>query len=247
MRCSRLFACAHRLQYPASLYIVLTLIVLPTVLIAGNRHWLLALVASGLVWLSAQAFADFLSPLTHSWYLNPFAWQFLFTIGLIVGIKWDSRQPALSLVARHRWVVAAAWVVVVAGVVHRLLYSRSGLDIAWLQLDPETVLRMKENLSFVRITHFLSVALLVAIYFRQDSPILKWSISAPVIKTGAQSLELFSLSCVLGTLVDIVALTLSPSFVDRVLIDGAAFLLLALVAITLAYRRTMVGGVAALR
>jgi hypothetical protein len=221
------------------LYIILTLIVIPALLIAGDRHWLLALVVSGLTWAGAQIFADFLAPLTHRWYLNPFAWQFLFTIGLIVGMKWDSKQPILPFFSRHRWVMVAAWAIVVGAVLHRLLSSR-GFDVTWLRLEPSTLSNMKENLSPLRLVHFLSVALLLAVYFRRDSSLLKWSISMPVIKTGMHSLEVFSLSVVLNYFVNIIVLTGSPSLGDRLLIDSIAFLLLALTAIALAYRRARV-------
>lgn len=220
-------------------YIVVTLVIIPAVLIAGRRHWLLALTISGLTWIAAQIFADFLAPLTHRWYVNPFAWQFLFVIGLSFGTKWDSEQPLLPLLAQRRWLITAAWTIVIGAALHRVLYSHSGFDIAWLRLEPDTLAAMKENLSPIRLAHFLSVALLVAIYFRRDSALLKWPVVMPVIKTGMHSLEVFSLSCVLDFLANIIVMTGSTSFFDRLLVDGGAFLLLALTATALAYRRTM--------
>jgi hypothetical protein len=219
--------------------IAMTLVLIPALLIAGNRHWLLALGISVLTWVAAQGFAGFLAPLSHRWYVNPFAWQFLFVIGLIFGMKWDSRQPLLPLLAQRRWLIAAAWTIVIGAALHRVLYSHSGFDIAWLRLEADTLAAMKENLSPIRLVHFLSVALLVAVYFRRDSALLKWPVVTPVIKTGMHSLEVFALSCVLDFLANIIVMTGSPSFSARLLIDGGAFLLLALTAMALAYRRTV--------
>jgi OpgC protein len=88
--------------------------------------------------------------------------------------------------------------------------------------------------------HFLSVALLVSVYFRRDNALLKWSVSRLMIKIGQHSLEIFSLSVVFDVLLNIVVLTGAPSLSERILMDGIAFLLLALSAIALAYRRETV-------
>ena len=222
------------------LYIALTLFVVPTLLIAGDRHCLLALAVSGLTWAGAQIFADTLAPLTHRWYPNLFAWQFLFAIGLVVGMKWDSKRPVLPLLSQTRWVMVAAWTIVIGAFFYRLLSARSGFDVAWLRPPPGTWSSMKANLCFIRLAHFLSVTLLVAVYFRRDSPLLQWPIVRPVIKTGMYSLELFSLAVVLDVIVNIVVLTCFPSLLDRFLMDSIAILLLALTAIALANRRAMV-------
>ena len=47
------------------LYIILTLVVVPAFFIAGERYRLLALATSGVIWVGAQNFSDFLAPLTH--------------------------------------------------------------------------------------------------------------------------------------------------------------------------------------
>jgi hypothetical protein len=222
------------------LYIVLTLAVVPALLVAGDRYRAPALAASGLIWVGSQIFADFVAPLTHRWYLNPFAWQFLFAIGVFVGMKWDSERPILPFPSQRRRIVIAAWAIVIGSFLYRLLSSHSGFDIAWLRLDPATLSSMKENLSPVRLLHFLSVALLVSVYFRRDNALLKWSVSRLMIKIGQHSLEIFSLSVVFDVLLNIVVLTGAPSLSERILMDGIAFLLLALSAIALAYRRETV-------
>jgi hypothetical protein len=221
------------------LYIVLTLVIVPTFLIAGERYRLLALAACGAIWAGSQIFFDFMAPLTQRWYLNPLAWQFLFAIGAFVGMKWDSAQPILPLPLRSRWIIMTAWTIVIAAFLYRVLSSHVGFDVAWLRLEPTALVKMKENLSPARLVHFLSVALLVAVYFRPDSSLLKSSLSIPVAKAGMRSLELFSLTVVLDVLMNIIVLAGNPSVRDRLLLDGVAFLLMAFTAIALTHRRKM--------
>src|SRR5262245_59862463 len=221
------------------LYIVLTLFVVPAFLGAGDRYRLPALAISGIAWAASQIFPDVMAPLTSRWYLNPLAWQFLFVIGLFVGSQYDSAQPFLFSLARFRWVVVVAWIIVVGTFLYKLMAARSGFDITWLHFEPSTLISMKENLSPLRLVHFLSVVLLVAVYFGRDNAMLKWPIAWPVIKTGMHSLEVFSLTVVLDVLENLIVITVDPSIRDRLVMDGIAFLLMALVALALARRRKM--------
>lgn len=135
--------------------------------------------------------------------------------------------------------MVAAWAIVVGALVYRVLSARSGFNVSSLRLEPGTWSTMKDNLSPVRLIHFLSIALLVSVYFRQDSPILRWTISKPLIKTGMHALEVFSLSVVLTTIVNIVVLTGARSLSERLIVDSIGFALLALTAFALARRRAL--------
>ena len=215
------------------LYIILTLVVVPAFLIAGERYRLLALATSGVIWMGAQIFSGFLAPLTHHLILNPLAWQFLFVIGLFVATKRDFKQPTLLSRSQLHWAVVAASTIVVGVFLYKLLQARSGFDVAWMRLEPSTLASMKEDLSPIRLVHFLSVALLIAVYVRRDSAFLKWPISMPLIKTGMHSLQVFSLVVVLGNIVNLIVLTGDPPLRDRLVMDGIAFLLMALTGIAL--------------
>jgi hypothetical protein len=222
------------------LYIVLTLLLVPAFLLPGERNWLSTLAISSFIWGTAQIFADFPAALTHRWYFNPCAWQFLFAIGLVVGMKWDTEKPVLSFLSQKPWLVASAWLVVIGTLLYKVVSSRIGLNVDWLRIDAYTASTMKQNLSPLRLVHFLSVALLVGIYVRQNNPILKWSICKPVIQTGMHSLEVFSLSIVLDCFVNIVVLAESPSLGVRLLMDCMGFLLLALTAAAFTHRTATV-------
>jgi hypothetical protein len=218
------------------LYIVLTLVNVPAFLIAGERHCVLALAISALIWVGSQVFSEFMAPLTNRWGgFNPFAWQFLFSIGIFVGLKWDSRQPILPSLAQLRWILVVAWTIVISAFIYKLFLfvsSRCGFDVAWLRIGD-----MKANLSAIRILHFLSVALLVAIYFRRDSALFESLIATPVIKAGRHSLEVYSLTVVLTMVANIVVLAGTPSLRDRLLIDIIGFLSMALLATALEHGR----------
>lgn len=221
------------------IYIALTLLVVPALLAMQGRYRIPALVVSGLAWAACQFYPDAMAPLTQRLFLNPFAWQFLFAIGVTFGAQKDLNQLVLPNSQLRRWLVATAWAVVVGAFLYKVMASRLGLDIASLRFDPATVIVMKENLAPARLVHFLSVALLVATYFRRDSAILRWRIADPVIKAGKHSLEVFSLSVVLTTMDNIFVLTSSPSLGGRLAADALAFACLALSAAALAHHRTL--------
>lgn len=227
-------------------YMMLTLVIVPAFLGAGDRYRLPLLAISGLIWAISQIFSDVILPLTNRWYFNPLAWQFLFVIGLFVGSRYDTKQSTLSSLSQRQFIVITAWIIVISTLVYKLLAARSGFDIGWLRFDPNSWVGTKENLSPLRLVHFLSVALLVTTYFRRNSAFLNWRISLPVIKTGVHSLEVFSLSLVLGVLENLILITVHLSIRDQLTMDGLAFLLMALTAIALAHRRSVLVKTAAM-
>src|SRR5262245_46061038 len=118
------------------------------------------------------------------------------------GVKWDSAKPAMQLLAGLKWLVPLAWTIVAAALFYRLftrVSSLVGLDTTWIRIPVSEWSHMKENLSPVRLLHFLSVALLVATYIPRTSTPLGWSMAPLLIESGKHSLELFSLSVVLST------------------------------------------------
>lgn len=223
------------------LYILLTLIVMPAFLVVHERYRLVALAISGVVWLGAQIFSDFLAPLSRHLALNPLAWQFLYVIGLFIATKRDFLRSLFTSHSQLSWAVKCAFTIVIVALCYRLVAARSGFNVAWMQIEPSALEAMKVNLSPIRIIHFLSVALLVAVYVRRDSFFLKWSISMPLVKAGMHSLQVFSLVVVLDNLINLIVLTREPDLYERLLLDAIAFLVLALFAIALPSTRQAIG------
>jgi hypothetical protein len=214
------------------LYIALTVIVVPVFVATRGWHRQLALAVSALIWIACQLFPSAMV-VTPTPFLNPLAWQFLFAIGVTIGIERGNGQ----LSSWPRGMVAAAWTVVIGAFAYRILIAQSGFDISSLRITPDTNDAMKENLSPIRLLHFLSVALLVAVYVPRNLPILKWRIAQPAIIVGRHSLEIFSLSIVLTTMANIFVHIGAPSLTIRLVADALVFACLALTAVFLAHHR----------
>jgi hypothetical protein len=72
-----------------ALYIVLTSFAIPFFLLGSKRSPFLALAVSGLVWSLSGKLSELSAPVFMGWYLNPFAWQFVFVVGMYFGVNWD--------------------------------------------------------------------------------------------------------------------------------------------------------------
>ncbi len=209
-------------------YVAMTLVAVP-ILMAGFRHNAAAtLAASALVWGLCQSFLGSLLSLEGYWFMNPFAWQFLFAIGMFFGTKRESTLPYLQ-----PSIVAMAWAIVVAAFLYKFVTRVSphlGFDVGWLTISQPTLAEMKMDLSPLRLIHFLSVALLVARYLEATSTLLQWRVFAPVLQIGARSLEIYSLTVVLSVVAGIVVTIYHPSLQGKVLMDVVFFALMALTA-----------------
>jgi hypothetical protein len=207
-------------------YIAMTLAAVP-ILVAGFRYRPMAtLAASLLVWALSQTFSGPLLSVGDYWAINPFAWQFLFTIGMFFGFE---RKSVLSDLPSS--LPATAWVIVVSAFLYRIILRASphlGFDLGWLNFSPSTLVEMKINLSALHLIHFLAVALLVNRYFRPTSPLLQWPLFAPLIQVGARPLEIYSLTVVLSVLAHLVVTIYHPTLQGKILMDGVIFVLMTL-------------------
>ena len=207
-------------------YIVMTLIGVPIFLVGFRRDATLTLVASALVWAFSQKFFGSLLSLGDYWALNPFAWQFLFGIGMFVGVK---RKSPL-----HDWqwsLVPIAWTVVSVALVYKGIMRVShhlGMDADWLAISPSTLIEMKTNLSALRLIHFLSVALLVTRYLDPTSGLLRRPALAPIINMGTRSLEVYSITVILSLSAHIIVNIYHPHTLDKILIDCVIFAIMLL-------------------
>lgn len=224
------------------IYILLTLMVIPLFLAGAQYSASLTLGLSGLIWIISQFYPNlvpywidsFNPSLVPYWinYFNPIAWQFLFSIGMFIGTKYESPPQLLVTIQRSGLVLMAAWAIVILSFLckHPLFFSSQlHLDLGWLQIPYPMV--AKSNLAVVYLLHFLSVALLVATYLKASNPMFRWAGSRPFIAAGRRSLELYSLSTVLS--VGIFVAGEGASFVGKVGLDSIAIVLMALTAIAL--------------
>lgn len=217
------------------LYIPLTTLIVPLFLFCGQRFAGFALFVSGLVWALVQIDPTFTPAAVHHWYLNPFAWQFLFSIGMLLGIKWNTISIS-ELRARAPWLLRAAWSVAIAALLYKACVFFSpylGRNAESLTFSGSTLALMKQNLSPLRIASFLSLAALLAAYFRPTNPIFQLSLSVPIVWAGMHSLVLFSLSVVLSACVNILISAYHPLLGGRLVLDVFAVVVMTLAALRL--------------
>jgi hypothetical protein len=132
-------------------------------------------------------------PEPGGWFFNPLAWQLVFTLGVLAGVRWGERPPRRSFIVQ-----ALCLGVTVAGalIVTDGLGLLPGLrDHAYAMLDVG-----KQNLGAARLVNFLAVAYLLA-----TTPLLGALACTPggeaAQSLGRRSLPVFAVSsllCALG-------------------------------------------------
>jgi hypothetical protein len=217
------------------LYIILTVAVVPAFVLARGSPKFLLLAVSALIWGAAQIIDT--TQLTPNLFFNPFAWQFLFSIGVMFGVDRELGSPTLGYLQGLRWVLLLAWSIVLIALCIRILSIRSIFDVHALRLDPSVATAMKQNLAPLRLIHFLSVAYLVSSYFATHSRILKFRLASPLIMMGANSLQVFCFSLVLSHALNVLILVHTPSLAEWLALDVVAFAALAVAAAAASFRR----------
>jgi hypothetical protein len=129
-------------------------------------------------------------PEPGTWFLNPFAWQLVFTIGIVAGIKW-----ARTGVPHSRILLLASGVIVVFGamVVSRGLGLLPGLrESVFDRLD-----LVKQNLGWVRLLHFLALAYIVS-QLPVFATLARTTIGREFQRLGRHSLAIFAFGTLLS-------------------------------------------------
>jgi len=195
------------------LYIVL-LLMTPTLLLLARRSDWLMLTASAALYAAARVFALNLPhwPLDGSWYFNPFAWQFIFVLGIFVGrriknggIGYDRRAFVVTLA-----VVAASAVVATDAL---RLIPRLSLD-AHVLLDTT-----KTDLGLARLVHFIALAYLIGqsgvARLLRSTPIY-----APLALMGRHSLPVFATGSLLTAIGEVIVDTRAEDFTHPLPLGG---------------------------
>ncbi len=214
------------------LYIAL-LLGLPLLILLMRRHMLLGLVPSAVLWAVAILLHWNLPgfPEGRLWYFNPLAWQFLFTIGVAMGLRgadmpWPRWLPAAALgFAAVAALLAANWTLHAAfprvpNLVH--------LPEAWFE---------KTSLPPLRILSILSLAVLVADRIPRNA---RWFASRwawPVMLCGQHSLEVFCRTIVLAVLANFLLGLLDYTLPMQLTINAAGVLVMIGFALLLAWFR----------
>ena len=217
------------------LYLELTVVAIPAFLLYSANGYRNALIASGLIWALSQSYPNVLPHLADHSYFNPLAWQFIFCIGMFVGTSYTTGSNPLERLQSRKWIIVA-WSIVLIELGYRLalaVFANLHVDVDWLTLSDPTLHHMKENLSALRLLHFLSIAFLVATYFKRDNPVLSWPGADAIIKSGRSSLQVFCMGAIFTVLLNLVVAVEQPILIERLVLDGAAIFLIGLTAILL--------------
>ena len=220
----------HQLGYfnILSMYMVILLMTPAMLWLAARSLRLLLAVSIGL-WLVAGIFTLDMPnfPLAGGWFFNPFAWQLLFVIGLVLGIK-ARRGDVVSLPAPL--VIAAAFYCLGAA-----LWVR--LDLwAWQPAIPKDwwwahhfYMFDKTYVSVPRLMHVLALAMIVMM-----PPWGEWLRQIPsrnfITAMGRHSLPVFCAGSLLAMAGTILRHEAGGSFAIDTLIVGIGLALLALLA-----------------
>jgi hypothetical protein len=181
------------------LYISL-LAIFPFVLLGTQRHPLLVLLPSAVLYVIVQITGVNLPayPEGHVWYFNPLAWQFLFVTAAVLGSGITQGELFARLLNRLYPIALAIFVVTlvirVSWTIHGVWEPFPGLFLKVLW--PVN----KNNLSPLRLIPFLSLVVLVAAHVPRDAGFLAAAAARPLIRCGRQSLEIFCLSILLSAL-----------------------------------------------
>ena len=220
------------------LYIVMMLI-FPAILLGLQRHWLLVLVPSALVYLAVQIFDISVPayPPGRTWFFNPLAWQFLFVAGAVLGNRAARGENLAGLV---RLAYPFAVVIFALSLAVRLSWTIHGLYPplhAWFvkALWPVD----KNNLSPVRLVPFLALAVLVAMHVPRDAGFLASKAARPLVLCGRQSLEIFCLGILLSALGHFILAEYDSAWPTQLVVTAAGIAVMLLTAKMIDWYKTM--------
>ena len=183
---------------PASLNILpLYIVVLGAfpLIYAGLRYApLVTVAASALLWAGANVDRGF--NLTNwldgdGWFFNPFAWQFLFTLGVLAAALLRAHGGQLP---RHRLLTAASWAYLAAALVLAAPWAGWGLSGFHLVAFPPPD---KTALSPVRLLDILAIMYL-ALSSGRLHRLAESGWARPLVACGRHSLEVFSFATLLA-------------------------------------------------
>ena len=214
------------------LYVVL-LAVFPLVYVGLRRAPLLALAVSALVWAAAGQFHQLNLPnwlAVDGWFFNPFAWQFLFTIGAAL---YSLTQHHGGSLPRYPWAVRLCVAYLVFAFVQGASFQEWGLpNLHPLAMGPPD----KSRLSWLRIVDILCLFYLTmssqAVRTLAGKPWLR-----PVAACGQHSLELFSLGYMLALFGRLVFRTDGVSLATEVGVNGVGLTAMCAAALWLSHGR----------
>lgn len=207
------------------LYIAL-LLALPLVILCLRRHVLLGLIPSAILYLAANLFGWNMPgfPEGRLWYFDPFAWQFLFTIAVSLGL---ARTTTPGWLPASRWLprIALAFALI-AGLVSLSWSLHDAINRVPLYIVlPETWFD-KTMLPPARILSVLALAVLVGAFVPGQAGFLTSRAGWLIVLCGQNSLQVFCLSILLAVLANFVLNLAGYGLVVQCLVNVVGLLIM---------------------
>ena len=164
------------------------------------------------------------------WFLNPFAWQFIFFIGFFIAMKW---LPVPRLGDRRLMMAAALFILFSVplsfwGVLENWPLAQTARDLVIPASE-------KTDLHILLVLHFLALAYLVLSLIEPWRDQLDRGVGHLLILIGRQSLACFVASVVLARLLGIIADTVGRGEFVVALLNLAGFALILANALTIGW------------
>jgi hypothetical protein len=199
------------------LYIVF-LFFLPLALVAVRRNPLILLVPSVILYGLVQVWGFDLPsyPQGHTWYFNPFAWQLIFSIGVICGHP--SSKTRLGIL-KSPWLL---WPAIIIGSVCLVTSATSLIHSLWPAFPAiltEPPVADKTTLAPIRLINFLCVALIAGRFIPMRSRFWTSRIGWPIVRCGQFSLYVFCFTILLALMGRFILQEVDASFGMQLLIN----------------------------
>jgi hypothetical protein len=205
------------------LYVVLLAFVPVCVPICILKPWAV-LVPSGALYVLIQVSPFNLPnyPGETGWYFNPFAWQFLFVIGLVIGTA-RRRDWAVDHTLRRVLLIASMLYVATALIVAAPWRQIPGLEqvvvIPWSWLPPLS----KTDLSILRLLDILALACLAALAMRPESRLVLEAFGRFCGLLGRHSLPVFAIGIIASTLGNVWFMEVGRGLISHVIVNSSGF------------------------
>ena len=176
------------------LYILL-LAIAPGLVVMVRRDYRIALLLSTAVYLLAWKFSWNLSADKYGreWFLDPFTWQLLYTIGMTLAHL--SRTAPQKFSWERRWLFAAVGFLIVTAIIAWPLNRPNVTSLAPLSyIWPAD----KTYLSPLRIANVLALLYVFAFFVSPHAPWLKRRVAEMCISCGRHSLTIYGMGLVLS-------------------------------------------------
>jgi hypothetical protein len=176
------------------LYLVL-LALAPALIYVVKRDWRIALAASAAMYAVAQWTGINLSAGNDgsAWYFNPLAWQFLYTVGIVVGHF--SRVGSPLVWRRAGWLLGALAFAAFGAIA---AYTTHNAAPSSFQSAMQALPASKTFLAPLRLLNLLALLYVFAYFVSPQAGLLRTRVAAPLLWCGRNSLTIYGIGVFLS-------------------------------------------------